>query len=64
MSTLNAKTFNQVHWNWPGIVFVAPRIVPLCILAVWPSYGVAGFFPVYRLSGVWPTYDFSIDADC
>lgn len=24
MPTLNSKTFNQVHWNWPGVAFVAP----------------------------------------
>lgn len=24
MATLNSETFNQVHWNWPGIAFVAP----------------------------------------
>lgn len=22
MSTLNSKSFNQVHWNWPGVAFV------------------------------------------
>jgi hypothetical protein len=22
VSTLNSKTFNRVHWNWPGVAFV------------------------------------------
>lgn len=55
MSTLNSKTFNQVHWNWPGAVVVDPRVVPICVFGEWTTYAVAGEWPTVTIHGEWPT---------
>jgi hypothetical protein len=57
VSTLNSRTFNQVHWNWPAPPAVVQRIVPICLSGEWATYSESGAVPVYTASGEWVTYN-------
>lgn len=56
MSTLNSRTFNQVHWNWPSAVVTASRIVPICVSGEWPTYATEGVWASYSALGEWCGY--------